>query len=252
MAAERDTPPSSAPVDAASVKPGEAPPFRVAALPAVSPLAQTVDPDTEVREASTGFDCARIGAKLDQGNGALALSGHVRSEAERLRLIERAGEVEGVGHVDASELRIVGDPYCHVLTFLDSAGLERSEDQRQDLAAMGSSAQAGIARYGVGSPLELTLAAPNFDSFIYVDYFSSDGKVHHLLPADRPDNRFAADQKVRIGADQGRGRRAVIGPPFGLDLIVAVASSEPLYLGARPAIEGAADYLASLEASIRS
>jgi alpha-D-ribose 1-methylphosphonate 5-triphosphate synthase subunit PhnI len=65
------------------------------------------------------------------------VAGHVRSEAERLRLIERAGEVEGVGHVNATELRIVGNPYCHVLTFLDSSGLERSEDQCQDLAAMG-------------------------------------------------------------------------------------------------------------------
>jgi hypothetical protein len=238
--------------EAPAIPAGETPTVKAAALFPVTPPMRRLDPEEEVRRAIAGFECARIGAKLDHGASVLALFGHVRSDAERLRLLDRAARTPGIQRVDTSGLRVVGEPYCGVLTFLDRAELKRSEDQRQDLAAMGASAQAGIRRYFRGSALELTMTAPEFESFIYVDYFSSDGRVHHLLPTERPDNRFAAEQTVMVGGEKGRGRRTVVGPPYGLDLVLAVASSEPLLLRPRPATEGAAEYLAALEESIRA
>jgi hypothetical protein len=223
-------------------------------LMAALPLAQGVqsfDPQKEIETSLGTFDCARINARWDTSNGQLAVSGHVRSEADRRKLVEIVSPVPGVERIDASGVRVVGEPYCRLLAFLSRPELNRSEDQRHDMAVLGTAAQAGISHYSAGTALQLTLAAPEFDSYIYVDYFSSDGRVYHLLPTEKPDNRFKADERVSVGGDQGRGRRAVVGAPFGLDVVVAIASSEALFVRPRPPAEAAADYLAALDTRIR-
>ena len=225
-------------------------PKLMAALPPVQGV-QSFDPQKEIETTLGAFECARISARWDAGNGELAVSGHVRSEADRHKLVEVVLRVPGVERVDAAGVRVVGEPYCRLVAFLSRAELNRSEDQRHDMAVLGTAAQAGISHYSAGTALQLTLAAPEFDSYIYVDYFSSDGRVYHLLPTEKPDNRFTADERVSVGGDHGRGRRAVVGAPFGLDVVVAIASSEALFVRPRPPAEAAADYLAALDARIR-
>jgi hypothetical protein len=224
---------------------------KVAALPPVVPSPLTSDPQPQIEAALDGLDCARVNAKWNAADGSVALSGHVRSEGDRRRLVERVSSVADVEQVDATGLSVLGEPYCRLLAFLGRPELKRSEDQRHDIAALGVLAQAGISHYAAGTVLQLTLTAPEFESYIYVDYFSSDGRVYHLLPTDRLDNRFRPDERISIGGEHGRGRRAVISPPFGLDVVVAIASSEALFVRPRPASEAAVDYLAAFGARLR-
>jgi hypothetical protein len=153
--------------------------------------------------------------------------------------------------VDAAGLGILGDPYCRILATLDRPGLNRSNDRRADFNAIGNPGAAGTAHFTGGTRLDLPAAAPDFPSFLYVDYFSADGRVFHLLPGDKPgDNRLAPNERFRIGGPAGRGREARIGPPYGLDVVVAIASSQPLPLHGRPIGEPASAYLTSLDTAI--
>jgi hypothetical protein len=80
-----------------------------------------------------------------------------------------------------------------------------------------------------------------------VDYFSSSGEVYHLLAGNDPrGNRFAPDEAFTVGGARGRGLQATIAPPYGLDLVVAIASSEPLFAKPRPVAERAPSYLDAL------
>ena len=46
------------------------------------------------------------------------------------------------------------------------------------------------------------------------------------------------------------GRRLTVAPPFGLDMVVALGSSKPLFDKERPAAETSAGYIAALDSVI--
>ncbi|HVV95161.1 MAG TPA: DUF4384 domain-containing protein [Hyphomicrobiales bacterium] len=228
-------------------EPAAAPRLAALSRPAPLPPAPAVDPRPGVRQALAGLDCARVEATV--ADGVVTLSGHTRAAADRRRLEQTLAAVPGVRRVDAAGLRLLGDPYCRILDFLARPGLVRSTDQHADLAALGTRAEAGVAHFSGGTPLSLGLSAPEYDSYLYVDYFAADGSVAHLLPRAHADNHFGADEKFVLGPG-GRGLVATIGPPFGLDVVVALASSAPLPLDGRPVAEDAGAYLASLDAAL--
>ena len=88
-----------------------------------------------------------------------------------------------------------------------------------------------------------------------MDYLAHDGTVQHLYPqiADPKDN-IAADPPRTISASEtlNLGNPAwVIGPPYGTDMIIAVASSRALFDKPRPSnAETAGVYLRDLQAAI--
>jgi len=223
--------------------------LHAASLPAASSTA--FEPAQALSGLLEGFDCARINAVYDDADGRVSLSGHLRSREERDRLLARVKETPGVVQVADRDLHVVGEPYCAVLDLLHRPGFERSREQRQTLGAIGEPAQHGVLRFTAGWPLELQFAAPDFDGFVLIDYFTSDGRVYHLFPANAGrEEPIRARQRFTVGGATGRGVRATIGPPFGLDMVVAVASSRPLLPGPRPVGEGGTAYLQALDGAI--
>jgi hypothetical protein len=244
------SPEPARPNSAAPRAPPADPPTSLAVV-APPAILRPLDPTQAVEAALGNLECARIAAKVDPLVGTVSLKGHARSEADRLRLAREIGALAGVQRVDDAELRVLGEPYCRLLAFLDRPEFKRSTEQRQDLSTVGATNQPGMQRIAGGEPLQLTLSSPEFDSFLYVDHFSADGKVTHLLPTDRPDNFLKADTVFRLGPGE-RGRRAIAVPPYGLDVIVVLASSERLFVPPRPITEEAAGYLALLDERIRA
>jgi hypothetical protein len=95
-----------------------------------------------------------------------------------------------------------------------------------------------------GDALVLDLATPAWESYVYVDYFSSDGGVVHLVPSPRlRANQAPASYAATIG---GAGNW-VVSKPLGTDMIVLLAAPAPLFEGLRPEAEQAQDYLHALE-----
>jgi serine/threonine-protein kinase len=84
---------------------------------------------------------------------------------------------------------------------------------------------------------------PDYAATLLVDYYAHDGTVEHIYPrsgdppikppAD-PGRVFAAGELVSLG-DPGPHRAVFqVSEPFGRDMIIAIASSEPLFRSLRP------------------
>jgi eukaryotic-like serine/threonine-protein kinase len=96
---------------------------------------------------------------------------------------------------------------------------------------------------------------PDFSSRLRVDYVAHDGAVQHLYPqladmkdgiAADPPRLYAPAEAVSLGHPSW-----AISEPYGTDMIIAVASSEPLFDRPRPRNAETADlYLRELQAAI--
>ncbi|MBW4092955.1 MAG: protein kinase [Proteobacteria bacterium] len=119
----------------------------------------------------------------------------------------------------------------------------------------------GIAALHDGARILPRVIAPHFGGYLRVDYLGHDGSLVHLYPtvADPsqhfvavPSRRLAPGSLLRLG-DNGAGRPLwEVGPPYGTDMIIAVASSQPLLRTDDPANvqDSAAAYLRRLAAAI--
>jgi hypothetical protein len=201
----------------------------------------------------SGLECSRVNLEVDEGRRSISVSGHVRSAGDREWLVQKIAALGEIASLSLGNLHVVGEPYCRVLAFLDRPDLLRSEDQRHDAAMIGEPAQSAVLTLYAGMPLVLHLRGADFPSFLYVDYFTSDGRVYHLFP-DRQsaDARLAPRETTVIGGPTGRGLKATIGPPFGLDMVLALASEQPLLTSPRPTAEGAEGHLNALALAINA
>jgi eukaryotic-like serine/threonine-protein kinase len=113
----------------------------------------------------------------------------------------------------------------------------------------------GKTRLHDGEPVRVRLVMPDFASRLYVDYIAHDGSVQHLYPqladpkngiAADPPHSYAPGERVNLGHPSW-----VISEPYGTDMIIAVASSDPLFDRPRPAnAETANVYVRDLQAAI--
>jgi hypothetical protein len=100
-----------------------------------------------------------------------------------------------------------------------------------------------------GDPLVVAVVAPAFDAYLYLDYFTLDGKVVHMVPGPRfAENRMLARATATIG-ELAQWRAA---PPLGRELLVMAQTSQPLFTRERPEIEPAADYLRAVRDALQA
>jgi hypothetical protein len=90
-----------------------------------------------------------------------------------------------------------------------------------------------------GDPLNLDISFPVYDSFLHVAYIQRSGLVGHILPGHGQVWPARATNYVeRTGYD--------IGPPYGVEMILALATEQPLFSPPRPQFEPAEAFLAAL------
>lgn len=209
------------------------------------------DPDAEIGSLVSALPCARVNAHLDPGSRQVALTGHVRTAGEAAELAREVAAVRGVTDVQSAGLLVVGEPYCGVLALLSRADMLQSKEQRAGLGDFAGPLPAATLHLSQGMPLDLQLRAPDFESYVYVDYFSSDGKVFHLLPrGDLGGALVPPGVRFGVGGDGDPGGRITVAPPFGLDMVVALGATRRLMPETRPASEDANGYLAALQRQI--
>ena len=95
----------------------------------------------------------------------------------------------------------------------------------------------------------LIVEHPGFEKsrYVAVDYFTHDGQVLHMFPTPKnQDNFLPADRPLLLGDPQRSPENWQIGPPFGRDLLLVIASGRPVYDGIRPQVERTVDYVAAL------
>jgi hypothetical protein len=204
------------------------------------------DPAEGIDKTIKSYGCANVSAQYRLADERVLASGHLKTKADRVDLLKRLRELPGVKRVDDGGLEVVDEPHCQLLSFFDRAEFVRSAEQSQGIREFGNPVQAGVKRLVKGQPLEVPVRSPEFQSFMYIDYFSGDGSVVHLVPTEHArDNNFLPNKNfvVNEGPD---GHKIWIAPPFGLDVVAAIGSSEQLFLEPRHAQEGTETYLRAL------
>ena len=197
--------------------------------------------------------CARLQAEFDPATGGMALRGHIPEEGLKAPLLAALQAQLGTGIAVREELAILPRPQCGALAGIADVGLPQSQDQLTNPRLIGADAQARTFTYGAGQSLVLDLAAPDYDAYLYVDYFDAGGNVIHLAPNEQVPLRLrAAKSALKVGAkDQGEPfLQITVGPPYGQEIAVAFAASAPLFDGVRPLSEPAGAYLDVLKARI--
>jgi hypothetical protein len=219
----------------------------VPAPQATAPAGETPSPPVQAAALSPGavtellrrYDCAELNWSTD--SSGLRLSGHVASADDKKSLLDAVAKLPGVAAVK-DDVRLLGPPLCSAIATLEPA---RKNDVMRGLALdVRVDGETSLVR---GKPLSMTITAPSFDAYIYVDLFRPDGKVQHLIPnALDTLRRLPARSLYSVGKPPGTFTTWTIGEPTGDQVIAVVAAREPLFEAARPETEDAKAYLTDL------
>ncbi len=192
--------------------------------------------------------CAMLGGEVGS-NGSVTVNG-----------LAGNGSVEGLrqglmafvppGQID---FRVAGVDrvFCPALTALHPIGPAYGVSDGPRLGLQ----MDGKARLHDGESVRVRLVMPDFMAHLRVDYIAHDGSVQHLYPqlADKT-NAITADPSRTFGPGEplNLGHPSwLIGEPYGTDMIIAVASSEPLFDRPRAGNTETADvYLRDLQSAI--
>ena len=81
-------------------------------------------------------------------------------------------------------------------------------------------------------PIDFEVTGPDFPSVLQVDYVESDDKVSHYMPRKTAPaftaRRLRAGERARLFDSAPTSGAFQVGPPIGTDLVVIIASSEPI------------------------
>lgn len=220
----------------------------IQAFMAPSELDQSQRVRDDLSAVLANVECARVSATYLPDTGVLELRGHVPDPAQRQPLLHALQDEVGPGVRVAQNLLHLPKPQCGALTGIASIGLPQSVDQFTNQRLIGQNAQAIEYTYSRGQRLSFEITAPDYDAVVYVDYFDADGNVIHLVPNEVvPLKAYIAKSVVGIETGDGPKLNITIGPPYGQEIAVAFASSEPLFKDIRPIVEPAAPYLEFLK-----
>jgi len=197
--------------------------------------------------------CSRMQVVFNPDTATLEVNGHIPENDLRAPVLTALREQMGANITVSDNILILPRPQCGALSGIAGVGLPQSTDQITNPLVIGEDAHARVFTFAKGDLLSLDMTAPDYDAFIYLDYFDADGMVLHLEPNEfAPLRRANAQAAQQIGAKtmQDVGLKLVIGPPYGQEIAVAFAASEPLYDGLRPIQEPAAEYLEWLKVRV--
>ncbi|MDU8946554.1 DUF4384 domain-containing protein, partial [Ovoidimarina sediminis] len=190
---------------------------------------------------------------FDPDTGTLAVVGHVPTLSRADAVLADLQAAVGVHIPVRGDLRLLPEPQCSALAGVDALGLPQSSEQITNPRVVGPDAFARTFDFVENDRLRLDLETPDYEAYLYIDYFDASGQVIHLAPNDIvPLTRHPPETELRIGDATGNGPALDIriGPPFGQEIAVAFATSAPLDTGGRPLSEPAGPYLDWLRTEI--
>ncbi|KAA0592553.1 hypothetical protein J2848_006162 [Azospirillum lipoferum] len=208
------------------------------------PMAPRQPPVAAVSEALRSIPCALV--SVETTGGRLLVSGAVAGDRVETAVRETVEALAG-GWDHGFDLARADARFCTPLGSVATA-LDANRGLAEPLTV---TVQDGPG-LDDGDPLVLEIRAPARPVQLQVDYFTIDGSVVHLLP--NPSDSaiaLAAGASRRLGERKedgkpGIGRSWTIGPPYGTEMLLTIATAAPLFPTQRPEQEPAADYLSAL------
>jgi serine/threonine-protein kinase len=188
--------------------------------------------------------CALVGGDLGPPGETVALNGLVGQGAAE-QAVRRAVDTAAVGARVEWHVVGVAGPFCPVLDLLRAQGPRFGVPSSGFALAFGGDRPGGgLLQLHDGEPIPLRITMPNFSAHLLVDVYDQAGTVAHLHPVSGEGSRLYS-ATVRKTLDAGTA-----GPPYGADLIVAIASSLPLADPRQAPSEDASAYLQKLHTEI--
>jgi len=214
--------------------------------PVTPPPTQTVMPPpvpkptpeqalAKVGAALASLPCTNLSASLADGGG-ITVSGLVGNGAAEQDA--RTAAEQAAGGVVAWQARGVPQIYCTALEAVRAAGASLP-------LSMGGNQ--GSVHLTDGAPIVPRMGLPDFPSWLMVDYLVNDGSSTHLYPLAK---RARVQQKPGSALTLTVDETGTVSPPYGTDMIIAVASAKPLLPLPRPAAETTEAYLKALASAL--
>ena len=181
-----------------------------------------------------GLECAKV--QISRRGDREVAEGFV-SRPEDLEAVR----AELTDEVDAVDVALAPWPQCEALLTLDAQLAERAAP-RVDVSG---------TELRAGDTLAISIATPQFDSYVHVAYVQADGTVVHLQQVDADNlSTIAAGSQLKFGdGEDGRDRFEVSGP-FGDEMLLVLASRSPLFAEPRPETETEREFLTALREAI--
>jgi hypothetical protein len=181
--------------------------------------------------------CSALRASVN-GEG-VQVKGYARWQDEA-QLKKALISLAGPDKIDLSAIQTLDRGKCSAIDILSTYWAAN-----QELAPPTSiESRSGKDTYVAGEHLVLDIATPDYPSFVNVDYYMLDGGVLHLIPSPRfSANQAPASYQATIG-DLGEW---AIAKPFGTEMVVIMATPEPLFDAMRKEYESQKDYLPALK-----
>lgn len=173
-------------------------------------------------------------------DGAVSVSGIVGAGAAQAALRSAVA----ASRPTSTDWRVVAfdGPYCPALDLL------------RPLADLhGGRARLAFGQVGGPAPLydndliPVRLTMPDFAGYVHIAYLQHDSTVAPQVPSGfYPQQTYAARQTVEFGRNRPDFDGWRVGPPFGVDMVVVVASTAPLFAAPLPDTLTLGSYLQSL------
>lgn len=210
-------------------------------------------PRDDMADLLDSVPCSRLSATFVPETGTLELRGHVPdANAANPILAELRAKLGDSIPVEGNVI-VLPSPQCGMLEAVENLGLPQSRLQARDPLQLGAQTQLTTFEYGEGERVIIRMRAYDFPAYVYVDFFDAEGNVLHLRPNQwEALVQYQPGDLIAVGDDRddGTGVELRVRPPFGLELVVAYASSVPLYEGLRDPVEPAQPYLEWLRTRI--
>jgi serine/threonine protein kinase len=196
----------------------------------------------KINNSLVRFECASLHAVVNSDQ-AVSIKGHISHEEDLLALMDLMDSIPEASNV-MYEVNTLVWPYCEVASILSQY------KQKEPLKGNGMQLDTKSRSYQLieGNNLVVELAAPDFASYLYVDYYRSDGSVVHLYPDVKKNmKKIPPATHLTLGETHSPW---VVQKPFGQNQIVLMASNVPLIDKKRPLREPAQDYLSILHKKV--
>jgi hypothetical protein len=184
--------------------------------------------ETQIKQEPTVQKCADLSVEV--ANCVVKLQGRLESPEQLARLRSVAQSIKGIAFVNDSLVRFVEAPFCEVLDILEP--VQKHAETRDFGLQVRLVNKAGKKSpvYVQGENLIIEVTTPTkFDSFVYVDYYSTDGQVQHLFPNIKESLNFLPPRSVyTVGQPDDKHIEWKPLPPFGRELVTVIATKQPL------------------------
>jgi serine/threonine-protein kinase len=223
------TSPAPAPSPTPAPAPMPAPAPTPAPTPAAPPAATPVREKSVLTDALGAVPCTLLSVSAATPP---TVTGYVTAGTGSAAL-EKALAAIPAANAPADGVQTVSGSYCKTLDAIRPyAPLYPDAANNLSLGLAG-----GLTTLRENDPITVDGTVPAFTKSLEIDYFSNDGTVYHFTPK----LTGGASLTMPIGE---------AGPPFGTDLIVAIAATAPLFAAPRAQGERRSDYLPALRQAL--